>query len=184
MGVVHKIRNPKYQKSFIMKRNIFTTLLIPRLFSRLLKSLRRCGRKLMSGIIEFPLIFWTEILLIFPREILLIFPTEILLASPAKFAFTVTQPWWFKTIADVIKEAILKKVPKVRTYSIWWRAQPPSISSQDLFRRKSVASTNPCQSVLCPPQFEQFRKNCKIGILGHPLVDRPTQLFYIRIFIC
>ena len=91
------------------KKNIFTTLLIPRLFSRLLKSLRRCGRKLMSGIIEFPLIFWTEILLIFPREILLIFPTEILLASPAKFAFTVTQPWWFKTIADVIKEAILKK---------------------------------------------------------------------------
>ena len=101
----------------------------------------------MSGIIEFPLIFWTEILLIFPREILLIFPTEILLASPAKFAFTVTQPWWFKTIADVIKEAILKKSAEgtqIFHYSIWWRAQPPSISSQDLFRRKSVASTNPC----------------------------------------
>ena len=111
MGVVHKIRNPKYQKSFIMKKNIFSTLLIPRLFSRLLKSLRRCGRKLMSGIIEFPLIFWTEILLIFPREILLIFPTEILLASPAKFAFTVTRPWWFKTNAD----AILKK--KYRRYA-------------------------------------------------------------------
>ena len=74
----------------------------------------------MSGIIEFPLIFWTEILLIFPREILLIFPTEILRASPAKFAFTVTRPWWFKTNADVMKEAILKKkVPKVRTFSIW-----------------------------------------------------------------
>ena len=127
----------------------------------------------MSGIIEFPLIFWTEILLIFPREILLIFPTEILLASPAKFAFTVTQPWWFKTIADVIKEAILKKVPKVRTYSIWWRAQPPSISSQDLFRRKSVASTNPCQSVLCPPQFEQFRKKtARLVFWGIPYLKR------------
>ena len=74
----------------------------------------------MSGIIEFPVIFWTEILLIFLREILLIFPTEILLASPVKFAFTVTRPWWFKTNADVMKEAILKKkVPKVRTFSIW-----------------------------------------------------------------
>ena len=29
-------------------------MLIPLLFSRLLKSLRRCGLKLMSGIIEFP----------------------------------------------------------------------------------------------------------------------------------
>ena len=146
MGVVHKIRNPKYQKSFIMKKNIFSTLLIPRLFSRLLKSLRRCGRKLMSGIIEFPLIFWTEILLIFPREILLIFPTEILLASPAKFAFTVTRPWWFKTNADAI---LKKKVPKVRTFSIWWRAQLIPYPPRVFFRRKSVASTNPCQSVLC-----------------------------------
>ena len=87
----------------------------------------------MSGIIEFPLIFWTEILLIFPREILLIFPTEILLASPVKFAFTVTRPWWFKTNADVMKETILKK--KYRRYAHFlYGGGTHSIISQGLFQ--------------------------------------------------
>ena len=38
-----------------------------------------------------------------------------------------------------------------------------------------------------PPQSPIFRKNCcleSFAELGVPLVDRPTQLFYIWIFIC